>query len=127
MPPRRNFGNTWWGRAWVEALEDRAVLDPNRLPRGRTYARKGTVSGLQIGLGEIKARVRGSRPRPYNVTIRMRGFSPGQWDTLLATIARQIGHTAALLDGELPTELAEQARAAGADLLPAPGDLSPRC
>ena len=127
MPPRRNFGSTWWGRAWVEALEDRAVLDPNRLPRGRTYARKGTVSGLQIGLGEIKARVRGSRPRPYNVTIRMRGFSPGQWDTLLATIARQIGHTAALLDGELPTELAEQARAAGADLLPGPGDLSPRC
>jgi hypothetical protein len=85
------------------------------------------VSGLQIGRGEIKARVRGSRPRPYNVTIRMRGFSPGEWDTLLATIARQIGHTAAVLDGELPTELAEQARAAGADLLPGPGDLSPRC
>jgi uncharacterized Zn finger protein len=125
--PRRNFGNTWWGRAWVEALEERAVADPNRLPRGRTYARQGTVSGLQIGLGEIKARVRGRSPRPYHVTIRMRGFSPGQWEILLTTIAGQIGHTAALLDGELPTELAEQARAAGADLLPGAGDLTPRC
>ena len=127
MPPRTNFGTTWWGRAWVEALEDRAVEDPNRLPRGRTYARKGTVSGLSVKPGEIKARVLGSRPSPYQVTIRMRGFSPAQWEILLTTIAAQIGHTAALLDGELPTELAEAARAAGADLLPGPGDLTPRC
>src|SRR6266496_1095821 len=40
MPPRRTFGNTWWGAAWVDALEQRAKLDPNRLPRGRTYARR---------------------------------------------------------------------------------------
>ncbi|MGH9293466.1 MAG: hypothetical protein ACRDZ6_11960, partial [Acidimicrobiales bacterium] len=40
---RRPFGATWWGRAWVEALEGRARLDPNRLPRGRTYARTGAV------------------------------------------------------------------------------------
>jgi len=127
MPPRRNFGNTWWGRAWVEALEERAVVDPNRLPRGRTYARKDTVSGLVIGPGEIKAKVRGRSPRPYAVTIRMRGFSPAQWEILLTTIAKRIGHTAALLDGELPAELAEQAREAGADLLPGPGDLTPKC
>jgi uncharacterized Zn finger protein len=127
MPPRRNFGNTWWGKAWVEALEERAVVDPNRLPRGRTYARRDTVSGLVIGPGEIKAKVRGSSPRPYTVTIRMRGFSPKQWEILLTTIARQIGHTAALLDGELLPELAGQAREAGADLLPGPGDLTPKC
>jgi uncharacterized Zn finger protein len=127
MPPRRDFGTTWWGRAWVVALEERAAVDPNRLPRGRTYARKGTVSGLVITPGEIKAKVRGHSPRPYGVTIRMRAFTPGQWEILLTTIAGQIGHTAALLDGELPTGLAEQVREAGADLLPGPGDLTPRC
>lgn len=124
---RRNFGTTWWGRAWVEALEGRAKLDPNRLPRGRTYARKGLVSALDVTAGEVRARVQGSRSVPYRVTIRVQRFSQAQWDTLLGTIARQLGHTAALLDGELPPELAEHARASGADLLPGPGDLRPRC
>ncbi|MFI5612227.1 SWIM zinc finger family protein [Amycolatopsis sp. NPDC051903] len=127
MPPRRTFGTTWWGRAWVEALEQRASVDPNRLPRGRTYARKGTVSELAVGPGELTARVRGSRPEPYRVTIRMREFTPEQWSRLLDVVGRRLGHTAALLDGELPEELAAQAREAGADLLPGPGDLRPRC
>ncbi|MEU0794404.1 SWIM zinc finger family protein [Amycolatopsis sp. NPDC005961] len=127
MPPRRNFGRTWWGRAWVDALEQRAKLDPNRLPRGRTYARKGTVSELHFGAGEMTARVRGSRPQPYKVTITMRTFTDGEWDTLLGVVGTQLGHAAALLDGELPAALTEQAREAGADLLPGPGDLRPRC
>jgi uncharacterized Zn finger protein len=127
MPPRRTFGNTWWGAAWVDALEQRARLDPNRLPRGRTYARKDTVSGLSVGAGEVSARVRGSRPQPYKVTIKMRVFTAAEWDTLLGVIGTQLGHAAALLDGELPGALAEQAREAGADLLPGPGDLKPRC
>ena len=44
----RTFGVTWWGRAWVDALEGRAQLDPNRLPRGRTYARTGRVGELKV-------------------------------------------------------------------------------
>ncbi|NBH05878.1 hypothetical protein GTY80_21810, partial [Amycolatopsis sp. SID8362] len=118
MPPRRNFGTTWWGRAWVDALEQRAKLDPNRLPRGRTYARKGTVTELHFGAGAMTARVRGSRPEPYKVTIAMRTFTDGEWDTLLGVVGTRLGHAAALLDGELPGALAEQAREAGADLLP---------
>ncbi|MGW4488149.1 SWIM zinc finger family protein [Amycolatopsis sp. NPDC004368] len=124
---RRTFGNTWWGHAWVEALEQRASVDPNRLPRGRTYARQDTVSELHVGAGKITARVRGSRPEPYRVTIRTREFSPEQWAALLDVVGRRLGHTAALLDGELPEELAVAAREAGADLLPGPGDLRPRC
>lgn len=124
---RRTFGNTWWGRAWVEALEERARLDPNRLPRGRTYARKGTVSKLAVGVGEVTARVQGSRAVPYRVTIHMQAFSDAQWENLLGMVGSRLGHVAALLDGELPGELAEDARAAGADLLPGPGDLRPKC
>lgn len=127
MTPRRTFGATWWGRAWVEALEGRAKLDPNRLPRGRTYARRGRVSALDVTAGEIRAWVRGSRSVPYKVKIGCQRFSEDEWSTLLELIGRQLGHTAALLDGELPTDLAEYARESGVDLLPGPGDLKPRC
>lgn len=124
---RRTFGNTWWGAAWVEALEERARLDPNRLPRGRTYARKGSVSNLAVAVGEVTARVQGSRAVPYRVTIHMRAFTEEQWENLLGMVGSRLGHVAALLDGELPGELAEDARATGADLLPGPGDLRPKC
>ncbi|MER6671027.1 SWIM zinc finger family protein [Amycolatopsis japonica] len=124
---RRTFGNTWWGKAWVEALEERAKLDPNRLPRGRTYARKDTVSKLAVGAGEVTAWVQGSRAVPYRVTIHMRAFTEPQWESLLGMVGSRLGHVAALLDGELPGELAEDARTAGADLLPGPGDLRPKC
>ncbi|GAA5163956.1 SWIM zinc finger family protein [Amycolatopsis dongchuanensis] len=127
MTPRRTFGGTWWGRAWVEALEGRAELDPNRLPRGRTYARKGRVSALDVTSGEVRAFVQGSRSVPYRVKIRTAVFGDEQWSALLDIIGRRAGHAAALLDGELPPELAEDAREAGVDLLPGPGDLKPRC
>ncbi|PRX51191.1 putative Zn finger protein [Prauserella shujinwangii] len=124
---RRVFGTTWWGGAWVAALEQRARLDPNRLPRGRTYARKGQVGGLSVVPGRVTARVRGSRPVPYRVTVEVRRFTAREWDVLLTAVAGRAGHAAALLDAELPPELADHARAAGADLLPGPGDVRPRC
>ncbi|CAN5663474.1 hypothetical protein BH20ACT2_BH20ACT2_11810 [soil metagenome] len=55
-------GTTWWGRAWVGALEHRARLDPNRLPRGRTYARKGRVLSVSLRQGEIRATVNADDP-----------------------------------------------------------------
>ncbi|MDA8317473.1 MAG: hypothetical protein M0010_20245, partial [Actinomycetota bacterium] len=73
-PGRRPFGATWWGRAWVDALEGRASLDPNRLPRGRTYARGGAVGDLVLTAGQITAPVQGSRRTPYRVTVRVRTF-----------------------------------------------------
>ena len=127
--PRRRggFGLTWWGEAWVTALEQRARLDPNRLPRGRSYARGGTVGELTIGPGEVRAAVQGRRARPYQVRVRVRVLEAGEWDRVLDAIAAQIGHAAALLDGELLPEVADDVRGAGTDLLPGPGELQPRC
>ena len=56
----------------MTALEERARLDPNRLPRGRSYARGGTVGELAIGPGEVRAAVQGRRVRPYQVRVRVR-------------------------------------------------------
>ena len=58
--------DTWWGRAWVDALEQRARLDPNRLPRGRDYAREGAVGELVLAPGEARAQVQGRRMSPYD-------------------------------------------------------------
>jgi uncharacterized Zn finger protein len=124
---RRGFGLTWWGEAWVTALEQRARLDPNRLPRGRSYARGGTVGELTIAPGEVRAAVQGRRARPYQVRMRVRVLEAGEWDRVLDAIAAQIGHAAALLDGELLPEVADDVRGAGTDPLPGPGELQPRC
>lgn len=121
------FGRTWWGRAWVEALEQRAMLDPNRLPRGREYARGGAVGSLTLGPGEARAQVQGRKTEPYQVRVRVRRFTDEEWDRVLTAIAGRLRHAAALLDGELPPEIAEDAASAGLDLLPGGGELGPRC
>jgi uncharacterized Zn finger protein len=121
------FGRTWWGGAWLEALEQRARLDPNRLPRGRGYARSGAVGELVLGPGEARARVQGRKTEPYEVRIRVRQFTDEEWDRVLAAISARLGHAAALLDGELPPEIAADAAAAGLDLLPGGGEIGPRC
>jgi uncharacterized Zn finger protein len=121
------FGRTWWGAAWVEALEQRARLDPNRLPRGRDYARSGAVGELTLAPGEARAQVQGRKTEPYEVRIRVRRFTDEEWDRVLTAISARLGHAAALLDGELPPEIAEDAAGAGLDLLPGGGEIGPRC
>ncbi len=124
---RGEFTTTWWGRAWIEALEQRASLDPNRLPRGRTYARHGHVAGLELAPGAVSALVQGSRRQPYRVKVAMRQFTETDWDRLLDAVVARAAHAAALLDGDLDPGIVEDARAAGVELLPGAGDLRPRC
>lgn len=120
-------GRTWWGRAWVDALEQRARLDPNRLPRGRDYAGSGAVGDLVLAPGEARARVQGRLSQPYEVRVRVRQYTEDEWDRVLGAISVQLGRAAALLDGELPPEVAADVAAAGMDLLPGAGEVGPRC
>jgi uncharacterized Zn finger protein len=125
--PGPEFGRTWWGRAWLEALEQRARLDPDRLPRGRDYARSGAVGQLALAPGEARAQVQGRKTQPYEVRIRVRRFTDDEWDRVLEAISARLSHAAALLDGELPPEIADDVASAGLDLLPGGGELGPRC
>ena len=127
FPPRPSgdgepFAETWWGRAWVTALEDGA-LDAARLARGRGYAEQGHVDAITVTPGLVLAYVQGSRPRPYRVQVRLRTFDDADWDRFLDAAADRPGHIAALLDKEMPQSLAD----CGIPLLPGPGDLAPRC
>ena len=123
----RDFGTTWWGRAWVEALEGRARLDPNRLPRGRSYARSDRVGELTSLPGVVEARVQGTRPHPYRVRLRVRQFEVPEWEAVHRALAARAGHAAALLDGELDPKVVEELGQAGVDLLPGLGELQPSC
>lgn len=127
MMAARQFGTTWWGGAWVHALEERASLDPNRLARGRTYARQDRVARVEVAAGKVTALVRGNRALPYRVTVTLPTYADAEWTAVAAAIAERAAHAAALLDGELDPGIAEAAEAAGVGLFPGPGDLKPRC
>ncbi|TDU83119.1 SWIM zinc finger protein [Kribbella voronezhensis] len=124
---RRPFGLTWWGKAWVDALVHRARLDPGRLSRGRSYARRGSVLELTVDPGVVSATVQGSRPTPYEVNVRIRAFTDDEWEAVLDVVSAQIGRVAALLDGELPPEVVDDAQAAGLELLPDAGEVKTAC
>ena len=121
------FGHTWWGRAWVDALEQRAGVDPARLGRGRSYARQDRVTSLSLEPGVVVASVRGSRRLNYRTHVDLRTYDDQQWAEVLAIVASRAGHTAALLDGDLEPGVVDDAQQAGVELLPATGDLGFRC
>ncbi|WP_128980684.1 SWIM zinc finger family protein [Streptomyces roseicoloratus] len=119
--PDGRFAASWWGNAWVDALEDTA-LDPARLARGRAYAQRGHVDAITVTPGRVVAYVHGSRPRPYRAEIRLRTLGDEDWERFLDEATARPEHIAALLDKDVPHALE-----AVTGLLPAPGDLVPDC
>nr|WP_234330355.1 SWIM zinc finger family protein [Streptomyces acidiscabies] len=117
------FARTWWGAAWVSALEGGA-LDAGRLVRGRGYAEGGRVDAITVTPGSVLAYVQGSRPRPYRVQVRLRTWAAEDWERFLGAAVERPGQIAALLDKELPPALAAEC---GVPLLPVAGELEPQC
>ncbi|WP_374986904.1 SWIM zinc finger family protein [Streptomyces fradiae] len=115
------FAATWWGNAWVAALEETA-LDPARLARGRAYAGRGLVDAVTVTPGRVTAYVHGSRARPYRTQIRLHVLGDDEWETFLDAAAARPDHMAALLDKDVPHALADLT-----GLLPHAGDLIPDC
>jgi len=118
---------SWWSRRWLDAVEQRAQLDPNRLPRAKRYARSGSVGELVVAPGEVRATVAGRDSRPYDVRIRVRRFTDDEWRRVLEAIGAQVAHPAALLAGELPPDVGAAIEQAGLALLPGPVEIGPRC
>ncbi|WP_406086850.1 SWF or SNF family helicase [Streptomyces virginiae] len=122
----RGFAHTWWGHAWVRALEDSA-LDGTQVKQGRRYARAGAVGTMSVRPGGLTAVVRDPDGTAHRTDVLVQEFTEAEWNRLLDLAAAEAGHIAALLDREVPPELAEDAAAAGVELLPGIGDLDPRC
>ncbi|WP_327332697.1 SWF or SNF family helicase [Streptomyces anulatus] len=128
LPPAqgRGFATSWWGLAWLKALEDTA-LDGQQLKQGRRLAREGRVGAVSVRPGRITAVVRDRDGTAYRSDVLLQQLGAGAWDRFLDMAVDRAGHIAALLDREMPPHLVEDAAGAGVDLLPGIGDLEPEC
>jgi uncharacterized Zn finger protein len=113
---RGTFGATWWAGRWLAALE--RLVGAGRLSRGRSYARSGQVTRLDVGAGGVDARVQGSRPTPYRVTIHFRRLTEAEWAAVADAMAAEALYAARLLSGEMPERIEDAFRAAGVTLFP---------
>ncbi len=123
----RDFGTTWWGQAWLDALEGIAGGSGGRLARGRRWAKANRGADLHIEPGGVNAWVQADRDEPHEVHVGIRAFRDDEWDTVLDAIAAKAAHAAALLDGELDPAVVRDAEAVEVDLLPRPRDLRTVC
>ncbi len=124
----RRFGSTWWGQRWLAALERFGLAYTARLQRGRSYARQGRVHYLAVKDGVVAARVTGTRPTPYRVTLRLAPLADRVWEAAITAMAGRAVFAARLLAGEMPREIDEVFRARRASLFPErPKDLAAAC
>src|SRR3954454_18277398 len=90
------IATTFWGKAWCDNMESYSDY-ANRLPRGRTYVRNGSVVDLQIKPGQITATVSGSEL--YDITISISPLPAAEWQGIKKKCAGQIGSLVELLQG----------------------------
>ncbi len=128
LPPAhgRGFATTWWGLAWLKALEDTA-LDNKQTKAGRRLARAGAVGAVSVRPGRITAVVQEKGRAAFRSDVLLQQLGEDEWDQFLDMAAESAGHIAALLDREMPPHLVEDASARGIELLPGIGDLEPEC
>lgn len=120
------LASTWWGKAWNRNLEGYADYS-NRLPRGRSYARHGSVIDLRIEPGAVAALVQGSRPSPYQVRIAIETVSPAARKALSEACSGRLASAEALLEGRFPEEMEKLLTAARTGLFPHPGAIRFSC
>lgn len=120
----RAISRTFWGRAWCDNLE--AYSDfANRLPRGRTYVRNGSVIDLQIAAGQVTALVQGSSL--YRITIGIAPLPAARWRTFAAACAGQVTNLLDLLQGRLSKDILTALTTPGTGLFPTPAEIKLDC
>ncbi|MEN3365965.1 MAG: hypothetical protein V7606_3239 [Burkholderiales bacterium] len=120
----RTVACTFWGKKWCDNLE--AYSDySNRLPRGRTYVRNGSVVDLQIAAGKITALVAGSEV--YDVSITVHALEKNLWSSILGECAGKVASLVELLQGRLSSAVMEVVTRHGRGLFPAPKHIEFRC
>ncbi len=120
----RKIATTFWGEAWCKNLE--AYSDySNRLPRGRTYVRNGSVMDLQIEVGRVRALVSGAEI--YEVDIKIKPLAKKRWTDIKGKCAGQIDSLIELLRGSISKGVMEIVTRKGEGLFPSPREISLSC
>ena len=120
----RAIAKTFWGKAWCDNLERYSDF-ANRLPRGRTYVRNGSVIDLQITAGEVKALVSGSDI--YNVAVRVAPVTKGRWKSICKDCAGAIDSLVELLQGRFSKGVMERICRQKIGLFPSPSEIKLSC
>jgi uncharacterized Zn finger protein len=120
----RTIARSFWGKGWCTHLESFSDYE-NRLPRGRSYVRNGSVCHLEIRPGVIEAHVSGSSL--YTVTIRVKNLSPAAWKAIKAKCSGQIGSMLELLQGKLSHQVMTIVADRKTGLFPQPGEIDLGC
>jgi uncharacterized Zn finger protein len=120
----KSIAATFWGEAWCENLESYSDF-ANRLPRGRTYVRNGSVVDLKIEKGRISALVSGSEL--YDVEIDITALPKEKWAALKAQCAGKIGTLVELLQGKLSKAVMEMVADRERGLFPKPKEIKMKC
>lgn len=118
------IAKTFWGRSWCQNLECYSDFS-NRLPRGRTYARNGSVVDLLVRPGRVEAVVAGSSV--YDVAITISPLAPKKWRAIKADCAGSIGSLVDLLTGRLSDNVMRRLVRAGDGMFPAPREVRVGC
>jgi uncharacterized Zn finger protein len=123
---RGQFGTSWWAQRWVRVLESFHI--GARLDRGKSYARSGQVLSIDIEKGKVEAKVQGSRPAPYKVTIQVKVLSAAEWKKVIHALSQQALFVAKLLGGEMPQDIEQVFQKAHLSLFPEKlRDLTTKC
>jgi len=120
----RTIAASFWGKAWCSNLERYSDFE-NRLPRGRSYVRLGSVVDLQIGEGEVAALVSGSEL--YQIKIAVSPVAAKRWRAICRDCAGTIDSLVELLQGRLAKGVMDRVCREGDGLFPAPSEIRLSC
>jgi uncharacterized Zn finger protein len=121
---RGAIAKSFWGKAWCQNLERYSDYS-NRLPRGRTYLRNGSVIDLKMGPGKVTAQVMGSSL--YRITVSIREVAGARWQAIARDCARSIDTLVELLQGQLSSSVMERITRPGTGLFPSPQEIAFSC
>jgi uncharacterized Zn finger protein len=120
----RKFATSFWGQAWCENLEQYSDFE-NRLPRGRTYVRNGSVIDLQIERGKVRAVVSGSEI--YRVTIAIATLAQASWKRIKRDCSQSIDSLMDLLQGRFDRGIMQRLSQREGGLFPQPQEIEMGC
>lgn len=120
----KKISNSFWGQAWCDNLERYSDF-ANRLPRGRTYVRNGSVVDLQIQRGQVTAIVAGSEV--YDVTISIKTLEKSSWTRIKEDCSRAIDSLLDLLRGKFDQGVMQRLTEKDKGLFPKPREIEMDC
>jgi uncharacterized Zn finger protein len=124
IPVGHAIATTFWGLSWCRNIE--AYSDfYNRLNRGRSYVRAGTVLHLGVEGGVAKARVMGSRM--YDVTVKISPVAKSRWDAVCRSCSGTIASLVDLLQGRLSNAVMAHMCDRDRGLFPSPKEIAFTC